>query len=155
MSKKNLQTNYAINKKANYNFNIKDKFEAGIVLLGSEVKSIRSGQCNLSDSFIVARDNQIFLENFFISKYKNARDDKYNPTKSRKLLLNKKELNKIAGNLQRTGTSATALKIYNNSRNYLKVEIALVTGKKLHDKRETIKAREWERNKARILKNHQ
>ena len=66
---------------------------------------------------------------------------------------NKKELNKIAGNLQRTGTSATALKIYNNSRNYLKVEIALVTGKKLHDKRETIKAR-VERNKARILKNH-
>jgi SsrA-binding protein len=154
MGKKLLLTNYAINKKANFNFNIKDKFEAGIVLLGCEVKSIRAGQCNLSDSFIVAKENQVYLENFHISQYKNSRDQYYNPTKSRKLLLKKNELNKISGYLQRSGTSATALKIYNNSRNFLKLEIALVTGKKLHDKRETIKAREWERDKARIMKDH-
>ena len=154
MSKKHLLTNYAINKKANFNFNIKDKFEAGIVLLGSEAKAIRSGQCNLSDNFIIVKDSQIFIENFHISQYKHSKDQYYNPTKSRKLLLKKNEINKILGFLQRSGTSATALKIYNNSRNFLKIEIALVTGKKMHDKRETIKAREWERDKARILKDH-
>ncbi|MBT4989173.1 MAG: SsrA-binding protein SmpB [Rickettsiales bacterium] len=152
MSKPSSITIYATNKKANFNYNINDKFEAGIVLTGNEVKSIRTGKCNLSESFVIIRDGHPYIENFHISLYSNAREKEYQPTRRRKLLLKQREINKIMGFLQKSGTSATSLKIYNSSRNFLKVEIALVTGKKLYDKRESIKNREWERNKSRILK---
>ncbi|MBL6785336.1 MAG: SsrA-binding protein SmpB [Rickettsiales bacterium] len=155
MSKADNIVTYAINKKASYNFKILDKFEAGLVLTGAEVKSIRTGKCNLSDSFITVKNGIPFIENFYISAYSNSRITEHTPTRRRKLLLNKREINKILGFLNRSGTSSAPLKIFQNSRNFLKVEIALVTGKKLHDKREDIKNKEWQRNKARILKNHQ
>jgi SsrA-binding protein len=152
MSKPSSITIYSTNKKANFDYNINDRFEAGIVLTGSEVKSIRSGKCNLSESFIIIRDGHPYIENFHISIYTNAREKDYVPTRRRKLLLKRREINKIMGYLKKAGTSAAPLKLYNGSRNFLKLEMALVTGKKLYDKRESIKNREWQRNKARILK---
>ena len=144
---------YALNKKVSYNYNIHEKFEAGIVLIGHEVKSVRFRKCSIDESFIVIKKHKPIIENFHIGRYQNSSDQEiYNPIRSRLLLMHSKEINKITGLLQKKGFTLVPIKIYNSKNNFIKLEIALVSGKKQYDKRETIKNREWQRDKQRMLK---
>lgn len=144
------------NRQARHEFFIKNTFEAGIVLTGIEVKSIRAGQVNISDGYIVERNRELFLQNTTISTYKFAFADQlksnYNPQQLRKLLLHKKEINKCIASIQKKGMTIVPLAIYSNKRGLIKIEIGLAEGKKLHDKRASLKEQEWNRDKARMLK---
>ena len=144
-------SNYADNRKAYFNYEILEEFEAGIVLLGPEVKSVRAGHISIKEAFATARGGEIFLTNAHISPYKPAGTDGYEPTRSRKLLLNKLEITKLIGHSQEKGLTLVPLKVYNKNGN-IKVLIGLGKGKKKYDKRETIKQREEERDINRSLK---
>lgn len=135
----------ANNKKANFDYFILSKFEAGIVLRGSEVKSIRLGRVNIKDNFIRIIKGEVFLFNAHIS-YLNTINNYFKPdeTRPKKLLLNKKEINKLFSSVSQKGLSIVALSLYFNNKNILKVSIALVQGKKLYDKRESIKRKTLE-----------
>lgn len=137
--------NYAENRKAKFDYEILEKYEAGIELLGSEVKSIRKGQMSLEGAFVIVRGGETFLINANIPPYqpKNTPKD-YNPLKNRKLLLTKKEIAELAGSEKNRSLTIVPISVYNKGRK-IKVEIALVKGKKKHDKRESIKKRETER----------
>lgn len=141
----------AINRRASFDYDILEKYEAGLVLLGHEVKSIKAGQINLSGSYIVVRSNprkkaQFYLVNASVSLYKMAASVKdYNPLRERQLLLRKKEQVSIINKKQQAGLTLIPLKIYTN-HSFVKLEFALAKGKKKYDKRETIKKREVERN---------
>ena len=144
---------YALNKKLSFNYNIHDKFEAGIILSGDEVKSVRFRNCNIDDAFIIISKQIPIIENFHIAKYKfSANREEYTPTQSRILLLKHREINKINGTLVKNGFTIVPTKIYNSKNNFIKIEIAIVSGKKTYDKRQDIKNREWQRDKHRILK---
>ena len=143
---------FATNRKATFEYNIEDKLEAGIVLKGSEVKSIRNRQININDSFVGLKKGELFLINAHISKYTKANIENHNETRYRKLLLHTNEINKIIGKLKISGYTLVPLKIYLNNRNKIKIEIALARGKKQHDKRLSIKERDWNREKSRLLK---
>ena len=141
------------NRKANYDYEIIDKFEAGIVLVGTEVKSLRSNRVNLSDSYAgLSKDNEVFLYQMNIPKYFLSTIANHEPKRNRKLLLRKREIQKLVGLLKKSGLSLVPLSIYFNKNGFVKVSIGLGKGKKEIDKRETIKQREWNREKARILK---
>jgi len=144
---------YSENKKAYFNYTILEKFEAGLVLLGTEVKSIRSGRMSLEGSYIVAKGPSLefFLVGAKIPAYqpKNAPAD-YNPERSRKLLLNKKEINYLVGKTSQKGLTLVPLKVYSNRAN-IKIEFGIAKGKKKFDKRENIKKRETEREIAREM----
>ncbi len=133
------------NRKAHYNYAITEQFEAGVVLLGSEVKSIREGKANISESYVADIKGELFLINANISKYHGANKFNHEPTRQRKLLLKKKEVNKLLGKINKEGFSAVPISIYFKKR-FIKVLIGIGKGKKLHDKRETIKKREVERS---------
>ena len=141
----------AINRRASFDYDILEKYEAGLVLLGHEAKSIKAGQINLSGSYIVVRNNknkkaQFYLVNANVSLYKMAASVKdYNPLRERQLLLHKKEQVSILGKKQQAGLTLIPLKIYTN-HSFVKLEFALAKGKKKYDKRESIKKREVERN---------
>ncbi len=139
------------NRKAKRDYDILTKLEAGIVLSGAEVKSIKEGRLQLEDAFVKIKDNQIFLINAFISPYKLADNRNYEAKKSRKLLLHKRQINKLAQQLT-TGLTIVPVCCYNKGRN-IKIEIALARGKKQYDKREKIKQRDWHRQQLRTLKN--
>lgn len=143
---------YAINKKARFNYEILEEFEAGIVLTGAEVKSIRSGHISLKEAFATVRSGEIYLTNAHISAYKPAAGKDYEPTRSRKLLLKSDEITKLIGKSQEQGLTLVPLKVYDKHGN-IKVEIGLAKGKKKYDKRETLKQREQERDIKRSLKN--
>lgn len=129
------------NKKARFDYFIVETYEAGLVLTGSEVKSIRAGQVQLKDSYIAFKGEEAFLQNAHIAEYKNSSYNNHTPERLRKLLLNKNELDKIYGSLREKGLSCIPLKIYfKNGR--AKLEIGLAKGKKAHDKRESIKKRD-------------
>lgn len=142
---------FAENKKARFNYEILEKYEAGIILTGPEVKSVRAGQISIKESYATARQDELFLTNAHISPYKPALNIDYNPTKSRKLLLKKSEIIKLIGKAQSGGNTLIPLKVYLKN-NLIKVEIGLGKGKKKYDKREVIKKREQERDIRRALK---
>jgi len=139
------------NKKARFDFEILEAFEAGLVLTGSEVKSARDGAVNLKDSYVVFKGHEAFLQNAHISVYKASSYNNHEPERQRKLLLNKSELSKIASKMAERGFSCVPLKMYfKNGR--IKVEIALARGKKLHDKRQSIKNKDMDRETRAAMK---
>lgn len=134
------------NRKANYLYEIEETYEAGIQLLGCEVKSLREGRANLSDSFARIHNGEAFLYNFHISPYPHSLEAKnLDPTRTRKLLLKKREIKRLAGKIQEKGYTLIPLKVYFNERGLAKVELALARGKKVYDRREDIKRRDLER----------
>ena len=140
-----------LNRKASFNFFFEDLIEAGIVLKGSEIKSVRDGKVNIADSYAVEKNGEIVLINSHIAQYKQANNTNHNPTDERKLLLNKKEINKLIGKMQREGFTIVPTKMY-FKKGKAKVEIAVAKGKKQYDKRQAIKRRDWNRDKARYIR---
>ena len=140
-----------LNRKASFNYFFEDVYEAGIVLKGSEIKSVRSGKANIADAYAIEKDGEIFLINSHISSYKQASYTNHNPMSERKLLLNKKEINKLIGKMQREGFTLIPTKMY-FKKGKAKVEIAVAKGKKQYDKRQAIKRRDWNRDKARYVR---
>jgi SsrA-binding protein len=142
----------ADNRKARFHYAIGETFEAGIALTGSEVKSLRSGKVNIGESYAGARDSELWLYNSNISEYKQAGRFNHAPKRARKLLLHRRQINKLIGAVEREGMTVVPLKLYFNDKGRAKVELALAKGKKLHDKRETSKKRDWERERGRLLR---
>lgn len=141
------------NRKAHHLYHIEETYEAGIQLLGCEVKSLRLGRANLNDSFARVVNGEIYLYNFHISPYPHSREaQKLDPTRTRKLLLKKREIKRLAGKVQEKGYTLIPLKVYFNERGLAKVELALAKGKKIYDRRETIKRRDLERELRRRYK---
>ena len=139
------------NRKASFNYFFKDFFEAGVVLLGSEVKSLRDGRANISESYAIDNKGELFLINSHIPSYKQSSYNNHNPTRNRKLLLNKKEINKLIGSINREGLTLIPTKLY-FKRGKAKIEIAVAKGKKHFDKRQVKKRRDWNREKARYFR---
>ncbi|GIK82194.1 MAG: SsrA-binding protein SmpB [Pseudorhodoplanes sp.] len=142
----------ADNRKARFNYAIGEVFEAGIALTGSEVKSLRSGRATIGESYADARDGEIWLINSNIPEYVQAGRFNHAPKRPRKLLLHKRQINKLIGAVEREGMTLVPLRLYFNERGRAKVEIALARGKKLHDKRETEKKRSWTRERGRLMR---
>ena len=140
-----------INRKASFNYFFKEFYEAGIVLKSSEIKSIRSGKINISDSYAYDHNGEIFLVNSHIASYKESSYNDHNPIRNRKLLLNKKEINKLIGRINREGFTLIPTKIY-FKKGKAKIEIAVAKGKKEYDKRHSKKTRDWNREKARFFR---
>ena len=140
-----------LNRKASFNYFFEDLIEAGIVLKGSEIKSIRDGKVNIADSYAVEKNGEIVLINSHIAQYKQSNTLNHNPSDERKLLLNKKEINKLIGKMQREGFTIVPTKMYFN-KGKAKVEIAVAKGKKQYDKRATKKDRDWNRDKSRFIR---
>ena len=137
-----------LNRKASFNYFFEDLLEAGIVLKGSEIKSIREGKANIADPYAVEKDGEIILINSHIATFKQASYSNHNPMDERKLLLNKKEISKLIGKMQRDGFTLVPTKMYFKNGK-AKIEIAVAKGKKQFDKRVTKKNRDWNREKAR------
>ncbi len=142
----------ADNRRARHDYFIEDVFEAGVVLTGTEVKSLRAGRASLAESYVGVEAGELFLINAHIPEYHGGNKFNHAPRRPRKLLLKKREVGKLAGAIQRRGLTIVPLKIYFNRRGLAKVEIALARGKKLHDKRQTEKDRSWQREKGRLLR---
>ena len=140
-----------LNRKASFNYFFEDLLEAGIVLKGSEIKSIREGKVNIADSYAVEKDGELILINSHIASYKQASYSNHNPTDERKLLLNKREINKLIGKMQRDGLTIVPTKLY-FKKGKAKIELAVAKGKKLHDKRASKKDRDWNRDKSRYFR---
>jgi len=142
----------ADNRKARFNYHIDDVFEAGIALEGTEVKSLRSGSANITDAYAGPDGDEIFLFNAYIPEYVQANRFNHETRRPRKLLLKRREINKLIGATQRAGQTLIPLKLFFNDRGLAKVELGLARGKKNYDKRETEKQRDWGREKARLLR---
>jgi len=142
----------ADNRRARFNYEIGETFEAGIVLTGSEVKSLRAGKATIGESYADSRGGEMWLINSNIPEYQQAGRFNHLPKRPRKLLLHQRQINKLAGAVEREGMTVVPLKLYFNERGRAKVEIALARGKKLHDKRETLKKRSWDRERGRLLR---
>lgn len=151
--KKNNHTVVAENRRARYEYRVEDTWEAGIALTGTEVKSLRAGQANIAESYAAAEGGGIQLINAYIPEYQNAGEFfQHNPRRPRQLLLKAREIHKMRIAVERQGMTIVPLEIYFNERGRAKLKLALAQGKKHHDKREDIKKREWQRQKARILR---
>ncbi len=142
------------NNKANYNYSVSNKIEAGIVLTGSEVKSLRINTGSIRGSYIIEHKGELWLSNSFIKKYKNSDDKNYNPSRNRKLLVTKKEFNKISGSIKQGGLTIIPLSLYFSDKGFAKLSCGIAKGKKNIDKRESIKQRDWNIKKQRLLKNN-
>lgn len=143
----------ADNRRARYNYEIGETFEAGLMLAGTEVKALRTGKATIAESYAsVERSGEIFLINATIPEYRQGNRFNHEPKRPRKLLLHAREIAKIAQGVERQGMTIVPLKIYFNEKGRAKIEIALAKGKQLHDKRETEKQRDWNREKGRLLK---
>jgi SsrA-binding protein len=142
----------AENRKARFNYAIEEKLEAGIALLGSEVKSLRTGKANIADSYAASEGGELYLINAHIAEYSQAGRANHEPTRRRKLLVRRREMGRLAGAIQKEGMTLVPLKLYFNARGIAKVELGLGKGKKLHDKRETEKKRDWDRQKGRLMR---
>ena len=140
-----------LNRKASFNYFFEDLLEAGIVLKGSEIKSIREGKVNIADSYAVEKNGELILINSHIASYKQASYTNHKPLENRKLLLNKKEINKLIGKMQRDGLTIVPTKMY-FKKGKAKIELAVAKGKKQYDKRATKKNRDWSREKARYVR---
>jgi len=139
------------NRKARHEFHILDTLETGIVLKGTEVKSIRHGKASLNESYAMVHRGEVFLENMQITPYEHGTIENHEPKRSRKLLLHRKEIAKLQQKVADSGLTLIPLKLYFNKKGIAKVELALAKGKKLHDKRETIKQRDAERELRRLI----
>ena len=144
----------ATNKKANHDFLVNDKFEAGLVLTGSEVKSLRINTGSIKESFIIEKNGELWLTNCYIKKYSSSNDVGENTVRERKILVNKKELNKIIGASLRDGMTIIPLSLYFNDKGFAKLTIGLAKGKKKQDKRASIKDKEWGIKQQRLIKNY-
>jgi len=142
----------ADNRKARHLYFIDSTLEAGVVLTGSEVKSLRTGKANIGESYAQAKDGEILLVNSYIPEYTMANRFNHEPRRVRKLLVHKSEARRLSAAVQREGMTLVPLRMYFNLRGMAKVELGLARGKKLHDKRETEKSRDWARDKARLLR---
>jgi SsrA-binding protein len=143
----------AENRKARFNYEIGDTFEAGIALTGSEVKSLRSGKATIAESYADAKGGELWLVNANIPEYLQAGPfNNHAPKRPRRLLLHQREIERLAGAVEREGMTIVPLKLYFNERGRAKVEVAVARGKKLHDKRETLKKRSWDREKGRLMR---
>jgi SsrA-binding protein len=140
------------NRQAYFNYFIEDKYTAGIVLLGTEVKSIRDGKVSFNDAYCLIHENEIWLRGLYIAEYSHGTVNNHIAVHDRKLLLQKREIKKIISKLKDKGITLVPLKVFFNEKNLVKVEIGLAKGKKLHDKRDTIKQRDTEREIKRYLK---
>lgn len=142
----------AQNRKARHNYTIEESLEAGLVLTGSEVKSLREGRANIAESYAREKDGEIFLINAHIPEYKQAGQFNHDPRRARKLLLQRRQINRLIGAVQRQGVTLIPLKLYFNDRGLAKLELGLGRGKKKYDKREAEKMRDWNRQKARLMR---
>ena len=142
----------AENRKARFNYAIEDTIEAGISLTGTEVKSIRNGKSTIAESYADSKDGEIWLINANIPEYLQAHRYNHTPKRPRKLLLHLRQINKLAGAVEREGMTIVPLRLYFNEKGRAKIAIALGKGKKLHDKRETMKKRSWERERGRLMR---
>ncbi|MBW3097833.1 SsrA-binding protein SmpB [Pseudohoeflea coraliihabitans] len=144
----------ADNRKARFNYEIVETLEAGLQLTGTEVKSLREGKANISESYASAEDGEMWLINSYVPEYLQGNRFNHDPRRRRKLLLKGREIAKLAAAVARDGMTLVPLKVYFNDRGMAKLELALGKGKKLHDKRETAKERDWNRQKARLLRDN-
>ena len=142
----------ADNRKARFSYFIEDTLEAGLMLYGSEVKSLRSGRSTIAESYAYAKDGELFLVNSYIPEYTQASRFNHEPRRQRKLLVHKREAGKLAAAIQREGMTLVPLRLYFNPKGIAKIELGIAKGKKLHDKRETEKNRDWQRDKARLMR---
>ncbi len=142
----------ADNRKARHNYEFIETFEAGIQLTGTEVKSLRNSRANIAESYATEEDGEIWLINSHIPEYLEGNRNNHNPRRRRKLLLNKREINRLIGGTQREGLTIVPLRLYFNERGLAKLQIALARGRKAHDKRQVAKTRDWEREKARLMR---
>lgn len=142
----------AENRKARRNYEIEETFESGIVLSGTEVKSLRTGKANIAESYASDEDGELFLINAYIPEYAEASRFNHEPRRPRKLLLHRKEIHKLLVGIQREGMTIVPLRLYFNYRGIAKIEIGLARGRKLHDKREVERKRDWNRQKARLMR---
>jgi SsrA-binding protein len=146
------RTVVAVNRKARFNYEIGEAMEAGIALTGTEVKSLRQSRANIAESYVSPEGGEMWLVNANIPEYLQANRFNHDPRRARKLLLHKRQLSRLTGAVQREGMTIVPLRLYFNERGRAKLEIALARGKKAHDKRETEKARDWQREKGRLLR---
>jgi SsrA-binding protein len=144
----------AENRKARFNYEIIDTYEAGLVLMGTEVKALREGKANIAESYASDEGGEIWLINSYLPEYLQANRFNHEPRRRRKLLLSGREIHRLRSAINREGMTLIPLKIYFNDRGRAKMELALAKGKKLHDKRESEKERDWNRQKSRLLKAH-
>lgn len=142
----------AENRRARFDYHLDEIYDAGVALVGSEVKSLRDGRASIADSYAAEQGGEIWLINSHIPEYHGANRFNHEPRRQRKLLLKHKEIDKLIGALKRGGVTLVPLTIYFNERGRAKVKIALARGKKLHDKRETEKERDWKREQHRLMK---
>jgi SsrA-binding protein len=144
----------AENRKARFNYEIIETFETGIMLTGTEVKSLREGKANIAESYASDEGGELWLINSYVPEYLQANRFNHEPRRRRKLLLSKREINRLRIAVSREGMSLVPLKVYFNEQGRAKLELALAKGKKLHDKRETEKERDWTRQKGRLMRDH-
>jgi SsrA-binding protein len=142
----------AQNRRARFNYHLEETFEAGIALTGSEVKSLRAGKATIAESYADARGGEIWLVNANIPEYLQAGRFNHAPKRLRKVLLHRRQINKLIGAVEREGMTLVPLRLYFNERGRAKIELALARGKKLYDKRQTEKKRSWERERGRLLR---
>jgi len=145
------QTVVAQNRKARHNYFIEETFEAGLSLTGTEVKSLRGGRSTIAESYVTTIEGEAWLVNATIPEYSSGNRNNHEPRRPRKLLLHRNQVNKLIGAIQRQGRTVVPLQVYFNEKGRAKLEIALALGKKAHDKRATIKERDWQRQRSRLL----
>ncbi|MDZ4737841.1 MAG: SsrA-binding protein SmpB [Rhodospirillaceae bacterium] len=143
----------AQNRKARFNFEIEERIEAGIILTGTEVKSLRGGRASIGEAFAVERDGELYLVNAHIPEYAGASRNNHAPMRPRKLLVHRREMERLLGSISREGMTIVPLSIYFNDRGIAKVQLGLARGRRKVDKREELKRRDWDREKARALRN--
>lgn len=144
----------AVNRRARFDYEIEDTFEAGLQLTGTEVKTLRQGKANIAEAYVSPEKGAVYLINADFPPYEAGNRFNHEPRRPRKLLLHKKEIDKLSGSVQREGRTIVPLKLYFNERGIAKLLIGLAKGKKAVDKRETKKERDWQRSKQRILKTY-
>ncbi|MBW0145000.1 SsrA-binding protein SmpB [Sphingomicrobium clamense] len=144
----------ADNRRAFYEYAVEERFEAGIELRGTEVKSLRNGEANIAESYVAVEDGEVWLINAHVPEYSHGNRLNHDPRRRRRLLLHAREINKLFGAVGRQGLTIVPLSMYFNGDGRAKLEIALAKGKKAHDKRAAIKERDWKREQGRLLRNH-
>ncbi|MFV9875040.1 MAG: SsrA-binding protein SmpB [Rickettsiales endosymbiont of Dermacentor nuttalli] len=154
MATKNISNKRIVvqNRKVKYDYHLEEFFDAGIVLSGSEIKSLRAGKSSILDAYAEIKNSEVYLINSYIAEYNNANKFNHEPYRIRKLLLHKKEIKRLDGKLRNKGLTLAVLSIYFNNRNLAKIELALARGKKAFDKREVEKRQDWEREKSRVMR---
>ena len=157
MSAKKIKSDFisvgqvAQNRGASFDYYISERFTAGLELTGTEVKSLRLGHANITDAFGIEKGGELYISNMFIAEYANKGYASHAEKRDRKLLLTKKEVNDILGSIAKKGTTLVAIRLFFNEKGRAKLEVGLGVGKKLYDKRETEKTRDWNREKARVM----